>query len=387
MGEERHLSGEQIDRLIEVEVGGPDGQVPDERLREAQDHLESCSTCQKLVAMYSEFYRTLSLAARAASGKFTANCASESSLHELAAGLISVEQQATLWNHIIDCDQCGSVLRDALELYSDRRDQTERFALASLQSGTEEWQKGVARQLASQAEVIKPEQRPRAKLQSVGWPRWAMAFASLVAVLLLGASIAWIQTRRPSIAVADELLAQSYGEHRTMRMRFAGAPFSAHAGQRGEGEGNGSFAAAPEALRKAESIVVAGLRRDPQNAIWLQRKARVELLEGHPTAAISSLELALSKRPADPSLITDLASAYFENGEGDRALKLLNEVVDSDSVNAVALFNRASVLSASGKYGEAVSAWTRYLESDQTSEWSSEAREELTKARTLGGAK
>jgi tetratricopeptide (TPR) repeat protein len=117
----------------------------------------------------------------------------------------------------------------------------------------------------------------------------------------------------------------------------------------------------------------------------LQAKARADLLEGNTVPAIASLELALSERPADLSLKTDLASAYFENGEGDRALSLLDEVVGSDPVNTVALFNRALLLSTMGRYVDAASAWMRYLEIDPAGEWSSEARAELTKARTLGG--
>jgi len=386
VSEEKHLSGEQIDRLIEVEVGGPDGQVPDALLAEAQDHLATCAKCQKLVAMYREFYRTLSLAGRATSGRATSDCPSERSLHELAAGVIPLEQQHAVLNHVIHCDHCGGLLRDALEIFSDRQDETERITLAKLESGEEKWQRDVARQLSAQVEGRKPGQVLRPKLHLPRWPRWAPALVSLAVVLLLGASIIWMHTRTPSIAQADRLLVQSYGERRTMRMRFPGAPFSTVVEQRGNLGGSGSFSRVPQALREAEPLIAAGLRRRPQDVGWLQRKARADLLEGRAVPAVASLEMALSEQPSDLTLKTDLASAYFENGESDRALKLLDEIVASDPVNAVALFNRAVLLSAGGRYSDAANAWTRYLEIDPAGEWSSEARAELSKARTLGGA-
>jgi tetratricopeptide (TPR) repeat protein len=388
VSEEKHLSGEQIDRLMEAQLGGAAGHVQDGLLNTAQDHLAACATCQKLVAMYQEFYRALSRVGRATSGSVTSNCPSERSLNEFAAGVTPVEQQGIILSHVIECDRCGDVFRTALEIFSHKQDPTERQALAELESGTDGWQKGVARELASQVKRKEAEITLRPKLGFMAWPRWASAaLVSLTVVLLLGFSLIWLQPGKPNIARADRLLVQSYGERRTMRTRFPGAPFSQSVEQRGSTERTGSFSGTSQSLREAEPIIAAGLRRNADDPAWLQLKARADLLDGHAVPAIFTLELALSKRPTDLSLKTDLASAYFENGDSTRALTLLDAVVDSDPANAVAQFNRAIVLNALGKYNEAASAWTRYLQVDPNGEWSPEARDELTKARALAGGK
>src|SRR5262249_9016494 len=150
-----------------------------------------------------------------------------------------------------------------------------------------------------------------------------------------------LRTRRPPI---DDLLAAAYTEQRTFELRI---PRAAYAPVRLT-RGNGSQFDFPPALLEGEVRIARELPKDPGNVALLQAKARADLLKWSYDGAIAALERARKIQPASPSLLTDLASAYFERAEAEHrggqyaaALALLDKALDAQPNDPVTLFNRA----------------------------------------------
>jgi hypothetical protein len=84
----------------------------------------------------------------------TPECPSNDTLRQLAVGLssnapISDTLAAKLAQHVATCDHCGPLLRIFTEDCSDDFSAEEQAALANLQSGSESWQKELARRIAN----------------------------------------------------------------------------------------------------------------------------------------------------------------------------------------------------------------------------------------------
>src|SRR5262249_42737850 len=115
-----------------------------------------------------------------------------------------------------------------------------------------------------------------------------------------------------------------------------------------------------------------------------QAKARADLLKWSYDAAIAALERARKIQPASPSLLTDLASAYFERAEAEHrggqyaaALALLDKALDAQPNDPVALFNRAILHDRMRLYDRSIADWQRYLRVDPAGSWTSEAKKRL----------
>ena len=101
-------------------------------------------------------------------------------------------------------------------------------------------------------------------------------------------------------------------------------------------------------------------------------KAGVALLltGGYDRDAVLNLEQAAAKtQDADPDLLNDLAAAYYETGDVDKA-KAAIERAWSLKQSAPIAWTRAVVL-------DTTQAWKDYLAIDPSSEWSAEARTRL----------
>jgi hypothetical protein len=79
----------------------------------------------------------------------TPECPSDDALRQLAAGLTPDTLAAQLTQHAATCDHCGPLLRTFTEDFSDDFTPEEQAALANLQSGSESWQKELARRIAT----------------------------------------------------------------------------------------------------------------------------------------------------------------------------------------------------------------------------------------------
>jgi hypothetical protein len=82
----------------------------------------------------------------------TPECPSDDDLRQLAAGLSSDAVATKLTQHAATCDHCGPLLRIFTEDFSDDFTPEEQAALANLQSGSERWQRDLAKKMANSHE-------------------------------------------------------------------------------------------------------------------------------------------------------------------------------------------------------------------------------------------
>jgi CHAT domain-containing protein len=140
--------------------------------------------------------------------------------------------------------------------------------------------------------------------------------------------------------------------------------------------------AALEAQKRAE---------DRPSAETLHAAGVAHLLLGEQEPAIARLQEALKLSPDDPSLMSDLAAAFFARsrrleelqerdkalGDVNEAMRLIRGALSKDASQPQAIFNRALILESQHFRREAADAWRRYLDVDSTSGWASEARAHL----------
>src|SRR2546430_1761850 len=154
---------------------------------------------------------------------------------------------------------------------------------------------------------------------------------------------------------------------------MAGAPF-ASLGEGVKRKDHPSFTDAPGALLKAQALIYDQLASHPSDSKWLRAKAQADLLGGRNDAAAETLELALQLDPKSPEILTDLATAYFQQRNYARAYESLSQVLALRPNDQLALFNRAIVSENQFLFRQALSDWEQYLKLDSTSQWSAEAR-------------
>jgi CHAT domain-containing protein/cytochrome c-type biogenesis protein CcmH/NrfG len=248
--------------------------------------------------------------------------------------------------------------------------------LASLQSARPEWRKNLAATLLNS--VRDRQAKPSWWSAVVARPTPAYAFAGIVTV----AVVAWIGVRTLHPPSAEQLLAQAYSEHRTLEVRIPGAQYSPIQAQRGTERSDFDK---PQSLLKAEDLIGENLRKNPNDPVWLQARARADLLNGNYDSAIKSLQRALETQPDSPGLFTDLGSAYFVRAETasspidyGRAIDSFGKALAKSPDDPVALFNQALACERMFLYTQAVDEWEHYLRVDPEGEWSDDARRRLT---------
>ena len=100
------------------------------------------------------------------------------------------------------------------------------------------------------------------------------------------------------------------------------------------------------------------------------------------------MQLALERQPDSQSLLTDLASAYFERAETanrsidyGNAIECLGKALAKSPDDPVALFNRAITSERLFLYTQAVQDWEHYLRVQPNGEWADDARKQLAAVR------
>ena len=159
-----HLSNAQVENYGKrtSDAGAESGQsdepqrVDDLRFddQRVEAHLADCPSCRKrLLDFHRSHFAMLAGPAdpqlRTAS---TPECPSDDDLRQLAAGLSSDAVATKLTQHAATCDHCGPLLRTFTEDFSDDFTPEEQAALANLQSGSERWQRDLAKKMANSHE-------------------------------------------------------------------------------------------------------------------------------------------------------------------------------------------------------------------------------------------
>ncbi len=104
---------------------------------------------------------------------------------------------------------------------------------------------------------------------------------------------------------------------------------------------------------------------DPQNADYTTQIGNTYYDLGQYQKAADAYEASLKLRPGDPGVETDLATCYHFLGQEDKALKMLNTVLQDRPDYPQALFNKGIVL-IDGKHDPAagIAVWESLLRSN-----------------------
>lgn len=373
---DRHLDSDELDALVSSQaIGVPSsGQLSEEATREAQRHVDSCQDCQRKVQMHksvqSEIFRRLV----PSSASPSQDCIEDSEWVRVAAGLLSERESRELMKHAAQCGHCGPLLRAAAETLSDDATQAEEALVASLSSARPEWQSRMVETLQSTG---RPQRMGKQKTSvwrgPFLWPRPAYALATVALLVVAG----WFGVRMLYPPSAEKLLAQAYTEHRTLEVRIPGAKYAPLRVERSVGASNLDK---PESLLRAEFLISERLQKNPGDPVWLQAKARADLLDGNYESAIETLQRALEAQPDSPSLLIDLGSAYAVRSQSaarpiddGKAVEFLTQALNKRPDDPIALFNRALVYEHLSLYTEAVGDWEHYLRVDPQTEWADDA--------------
>ena len=207
------------------------------------------------------------------------------------------------------------------------------------------------------------------------------------AAVLLAAGAGWVswnhlagnQRTSPDPALQ---LAIAFTEQRPFEYRIPGA---APASLRQERGGSSSFQR-PQALRDAISTIGAELAKNPEAVKWMELRARAEMLEREPQAAIDTLNHALEQKPDDPDLWADLGMAYAlragdsnHTADYSQAIDLLNRSLQRKPNSPEVAFNLALVYEKMNANDLAIEEWKHYLKLDPAGAWGVEAQDHLAK--------
>jgi CHAT domain-containing protein/tetratricopeptide (TPR) repeat protein len=380
---DKHLGSDELEGLVSLQAAAvsESGRLSEQALAEAQRHIESCQDCSRKVQMHKSVQNEISRLEAPSQQPAGPACISDVEWLNAAAGLLPETKTKELMKHAAQCGHCGPLLRRAAETLADEATPGEEALLASLSSTRLEWRKDMAETLRNGAQVRERKETVWWWQTLFSWPHPAFVLAGIAAVVVVGL-LGSRMLRPPS---AEQLLALAYTEHRTLEVRIAGAKY---APMRVERSTRGSDLDKSPSLLKAEALIGENLRKYPNDPLWLQARARADLLDGNYESAIKSLQQALEIQPDSPQLLTDLASAYFERAEAaaraidyGNAIESLGKALAKTPDDPVALFNRALVSERMFLYTQAVNDWEHYLKVDPNGPWAQEARRRLADLR------
>jgi tetratricopeptide (TPR) repeat protein len=398
-----HLSPDEIDVLVRSRVAGTDepGQITRDRA-DAIEHLATCAICRLTMDRHiKEENRVASLRAGASSERGP-ECPAESQWPRYTAGLVEPEEGSALVQHVAACDYCGSLLRETIADFADQLTPVEESFLNNLESSQARWQRQVAAHMCE-------SQSRRSVLAWIRQHLWhsngllPWAYAGAAAVLAISVFVAVFSLQETPV---ENLLATAYTQQRTIEMRIPQAGYARVRLARGSVDR--SRLDRPPALLEGEARIARELQQHPNSPALLQAMGRADLLDWNYQAAIRTLRRALELTPSTsppapisrfaqsfrsvfelapstPSVLIDLASAYFQSAEANQhrasdyatAIELLDQALKSTPDDPVALFNRAIVFERMGLGDRAIEDWQHYLKVDPDSGWASEARNRL----------
>ncbi len=380
---DKHLDSDELDRLLSLQRTSvsDSGRLLEPSLREAERHVESCPDCSQKLQMHKSVHSEILRMRGPNPSPLTPECIGDAEWLEVAAGLYPEAKTRELMKHAAQCGHCGPLLKNAAEALVDETTPSEEAWLSSLRSARPEWRKNMAATLRASAGAKDSSREKKEGVQwwqaLLSWPRPAFALAGIAVAVLTG----WLGLRMIRPPSAEQLLALAYTEHRTLEVRIPGAKYAPMRAERSTG---GSNLDKSPSLLKAESLIGENLQKNPNDPEWLQAKARADLLDGNYESAIKSLQRALETQPDDPSLLTDLGSAYFVRAEAagrsidyGNAIESLSKALAKSPDDPIALFNRALACERMFLFTQAVDDWEQYLRVDPHGEWSEDARRRM----------
>jgi len=255
----------------------------------------------------------------------------------------------------------------------------ESQALDPLKSAQPEWQRDMARRMYEGT-----------RKQPIYIRSWLLRAAAVLLAIGAG-SLAWNQWRSGEPA---RLMASAYNEQRPFEYRIPGAEYAPVRQERG---GKSSFQR-PQALNDAISRIGGELKKNPEDAKWMELSARAEMLERDPEAAIATLQHALEQKPDDPDLLAELGAAYAQRADNQNrdvdyrsAIDYLNRSLQKRPDNTEAVFNLAVVYERMNSVENAIAEWQHYLKLDARGPWREDAQRRLSaleqKKSKAGGPK
>ena len=230
---EDHLSPQELASL----PGSPEAFAsgrPDQQ--QILQHLQQCPICSSLAQAH---WKLLSLGSSVSSVEESRDCPPQTLLLEYAAGL-RPEQAVFLAAHAASCDTCAEKLLEAMELLQPEKTGQMSEASEVLSSSTPEWQRRVAIQMMSTAQLSaateKSQTTPTLGVVQSFPPHSSLGgaiFREAAAILLVAVltSVALWRNAHPSEA---RLLALAYNQQRTLPLRIPGGnPVPLASGTRG----------------------------------------------------------------------------------------------------------------------------------------------------------
>ena len=386
---DKHLDSDELDKLVSPQGTSASGleQLSQQDLGEAQRHVESCQDCSRKVQVHKSLQGEILRMRAPNPSPPTPECIADAEWLEVAAGLYPDAKTIELMKHAAQCGHCGPLLKNIAEILADETTPREEMLLTSLSSARPEWKKNMAATLRSSVGTQGSDREKRDGAQwwqaLFSWPRTAFALAG-VAVAVMAGWLGLSMLRPPS---AEQLLAQAYTEHRTLDVRIPGAKYAPMRVER-SGSGSSNLDKSPSLL-KAEALIGENLGKNPSDPIWLQARARADLLDGNYESAIKALQRAQEMQADSTALLTDLASAYYIRGtrNPDRqvdigfAIDCYSRVLAKNPNDLIALFNRALSEDGLYLYAPEIADWQRYLQVAPHDSWSDEARRNLDAAQ------
>ena len=378
-----HIGTEELAKLLEQSRQCAESALDASALH---PHLAACPACREQFEQLASLDSQLKSTRPAGSPQRPGDCPDSGVWREIAGGLTPTEQTIAYIEHASRCNDCGPLLRGAVAEMADLSreiTESERQSIAALESASAEWQQRLARQITVTSHGARQQESPPWWRAWLTVPRLAMAGASLLALVVVGSWVAvhsdvFSNDQRNQPAAASHLLARAYTEQRTLELRIAGADYAPLRVSRGPAA---SFTSRSAALLKAEALIVSQLASHPSDPAWLQAQAQADLLEGKYDAAVEALRRALELEPHSSTLMTDLATAYFQRAQSEdkkddlgAAYEYLSQALRLRPDDPVALFNRAMVAEHQFLYHQALDDWEHYLQVDARSQWADEAR-------------
>jgi hypothetical protein len=378
-----HLTSAQIEEYVAQDHT----RASDGLFQSLEAHLEDCESCLDRVLHAHRMHLGLLEGDRMNTTRHP-GCPEETALQELAAGICPPETAGATAQHASRCDFCGPLLSRYLKEFSDDLSPEDAAILKELESSKPGWQRKFIREQVGSGQ----DKRERSFFGRF-WP----ALAAATAALAVTAAVVLPTLMSSDLKKAQQLVADAYGEKRTIEMRLTSvpyAPYEPRSIQLRGGDNSSLMSQRPTLLRAGAAVgdkLRSGGNTDPH---WLQVEGRVTLLEADPNSANAAqqiLEKAKSQGLTDPSLEIDLAASDFEARRADdkpdlsHTINLLTAALDdlkiSNQQRLVALFDLGVAYQKAQMLDLAIKTWEQYLKLDPSSDWAAEARQRLDDAR------